>query len=86
MAQAPDADKYKQALGMLSLGNAVPFAGPLTIDSKIKEFLFCAGEVADKCTPIPPEGFQFLVIAQNLLSIILVFFIGLALRNYFKIK
>jgi hypothetical protein len=86
MARAPDADKYKQALGMLSLGNAVPFVGPLTIDANIKEFLFCAGEVADKCTPIPPEGFQFWVIAQNLFSIILVFFIGLALRNYFKIK
>jgi len=26
------------------------------------------------------------VIAQNLVSIALVFFIGLALRNYFKIK
>jgi hypothetical protein len=36
--------------------------------------------------PIPPEGFQFLVIFQNLFSIICVFFIGLALRNYFKIK
>jgi hypothetical protein len=66
--------------------NAVPFVGPLTIDTKVKEFLFCAGEVADKCTPIPPEGFQFLVIAQNLFSITCVFFIGLALRNYFKIK
>jgi hypothetical protein len=86
MAKAPDADKYERALGMLALGNAVPFVGPLTIDTKIKEFLFCAGEIADKCTPIPPEGFQRLVIVQNLFSIILVFFIGLALRNYFKIK
>jgi hypothetical protein len=32
MAKAPDADKYKQALGMLALGNAVPFVGPLTIE------------------------------------------------------
>jgi len=86
MAKAPDVEKYKQALGMLALGNAVPFVGPLTIDTKIKEFLFCAGEIADKCTPIPPEGFQFLVIFQNLFSIICVFFIGLALRNYFRIK
>jgi hypothetical protein len=86
MEKAPDAERYKQALRMLALGNAVPFVGPLTIDTKIKEFLFCAGEVADKCTPIPPEGFQFVVIFQNLFSIACVFFIGLALRNYFKIK
>ena len=41
MAKATDVDKYKQALRMLALGNAVPFVGPLTIDTKIKEFLFC---------------------------------------------
>jgi len=86
MEKAPDVEKYKQALGMLALGNAVPFVGPLTIDTKVKEFLFCANEAADKCTPIPPDGFQFLVIFQNLFSIICVFFIGLALRNYFRIK
>jgi uncharacterized protein YjbI with pentapeptide repeats len=86
MAKAPDVDKYKRAVGMLALGNAVPFVGPLTIDAKIKEFLFCPDNAASCLPPIPPEGFQFLVIAQNVLSIILVFFIGLALRNYFKIK
>jgi hypothetical protein len=57
-----------------------------TIDIKIKEFLFCPNNAASCLPPIPPEGFQFLVIFQNLLSIILVFFIGLALRNYFRIK
>jgi hypothetical protein len=71
---------------MLALGNAVPFVGPLTIDGEIKKFLFCAGDVSAKCLPIPPEGYQWLVLSQNLVSIILVFFIGLALRNYFKIK
>jgi len=86
MANAPNVDKYEQALGMLALGNAVPFVGPLTIDAKIKEFLFCPNNDASCLPPIPPEGFQFLVIFQNLFSIICVFFIGLALRNYFKIK
>jgi hypothetical protein len=86
MAQAPDVDKYKQAVGMLALGNAVPFVGPLTIDSEIKKLLFCPSG-ADYCLPpIPPEGFQLLVIFQNLFSITCVFFIGLALRNYFRIK
>jgi hypothetical protein len=86
MAKAPDVDKYKRAVGMLALGNAVPFVGPLTIDAKINEFLFCPDNAASCLPPIPPEGFQFLVIAQNLISIVLVFFIALALRNYFKIK
>jgi hypothetical protein len=82
----PLGDQYERALGMLALGNAVPFVGPLTIDSKIKEFLFCPNNAASCLPSIPPEWFQFLVITQNVLSIILVFFIGLALRNYFKIK
>lgn len=80
-----DAAKYARAEWMVSLGNAVPFVGPLTIDGEIKKFLFCPGHEVN-CLPIPPEGFQLLVLGQNLLSIILVFFIGLALRNYFKIK
>jgi hypothetical protein len=86
MAKATDVDRYKQALGMLALGNAVPFVGPLTIDSNVKEYLFCPNKAASCLPPIPPEGFQFLVIFQNLFSIICVFFIGLALRNYFRIK
>jgi uncharacterized protein YjbI with pentapeptide repeats len=85
MAKAPDIDKYKQAVRMLALGNTVPFVGPLTIDGEIKKFLFCP-DCADKISAFPPEGYQLLVLSQNLLSIILVFFIGLALRNYFKIK
>jgi len=35
----PLGDKYDHAVRMLALGNAVPFVGPLTIDTKIKEFL-----------------------------------------------
>jgi hypothetical protein len=78
------AAKYAHALWMVALGNTVPFVGPLTVDAEIKRLLFCTG--FGNCTPIPPECFQLLVIVQNVLSIILVFFIGLALRNYFKIK
>jgi hypothetical protein len=79
-----DADKYEQAVQMVARANAVPFVGPLTIDGEIKKFLFCLND--KDCRPIPPEGYQWLVLGQSLLSIILVFFIGLALRNYFKIK
>jgi hypothetical protein len=85
MAKAPDIEKYKQAVRTLSLGNTVPFVGPLTIDSKVKEFLFCPCRNCPD-TLIPPEGYQWLVLGQNLFSITCVFFIGLALRNYFRIK
>ncbi len=86
MAKAPDIEKYKQVVRMLALGNTVPFVGPLTIDTKIKEFLFCPANAASCLPPIPPEGFQWLVLGQNIFSITCVFFIGLALRNYFRIK
>jgi hypothetical protein len=61
----PLSDQYDHAVGMLALGNTVPFVGPLTIDSDIKKFLFCP---SGSCPSplIPPEGFQFLVIFQNL--------------------
>jgi hypothetical protein len=78
------ADNYEQAVGMVALGNAVPFVGPLTVEGEVKKFLFCAGD--PNCLPIPPEGYQLLVVGQNLFSITCVFFIGLALRNYFRIK
>jgi hypothetical protein len=71
-----NADRYNHAVGILALGNAVPFVGPLTIDAEIKKFLFCPG--SGNCLPIPPEGYQLLVLGQNLVSITLVFFIGLA--------
>ena len=74
-----DAAKYAHAVCMVAVGNAVPFVGPLTIDAEIKKFLFCPG--FGPCLPISPEGFQFLVIAQNIFSITCVFFIGLALRT-----
>ena len=79
-----NAEKYNHAIRMLAFGNAVPFVGPLTIDADLKHFLFCPG--FGHCLPIPPEGFQFWVVVQNVVSIVLVFFIGLALRNYFRIK
>jgi hypothetical protein len=86
MATAPGTDRYKQAVWMLALGNTVPFVGPLTIDADIKKLLFCPNNAASCLPPLPPEGYQLLVLSQNLVSIVLVFFIGLALRNYFRIK
>ena len=64
VAKAPDIEKYKQAVRMLALGNTVPFIGPLTIDSKVKEFLFCPCRNCPD-TLIPPHGYQWLVVGQN---------------------
>jgi hypothetical protein len=58
MAKAPDIGKYKRAVYMLALGNTVPFIGPLTIDGKVKEFLFCPSGNADCLPTIPPEGYS----------------------------
>jgi hypothetical protein len=69
---------------MVARANAVPFVGPLAIDAEIKKILFCPG--FGECRPIPPKSYQWLATFQNVVSIILFFFIGLALRNYFKIK
>jgi hypothetical protein len=52
MAKAPDIEKYKQAVRMLALGNTVPFVGPLTIDSKVKEFLFAPAAI------VPTHSFR----------------------------
>lgn len=82
--QAGQIPQYHDTIHMLALGHAVPFVGAFTVDSDIKKFLLCGN--AKHCTLIPPPCYQGLVITQNLISILLVFFAGLALRNYFKIK
>ena len=79
-------DYYDRAVWMLALGNAVPFIGHLSIDAGIKKSLYCPDDVCGERAPIPPLGIQVLVIMQNVVSIALIFFIGLALRNYFRIK
>jgi uncharacterized protein YjbI with pentapeptide repeats len=79
-------DYYDQAVWILALGNAVPFVGHLSIDAGIKKSLYCPDDVCGERAPIPPLGVQVLVIVQNVVSIALIFFFGLALRNYFKIK
>jgi hypothetical protein len=84
-----DAGQYEQAVQTVAFANAVPFAGSLAVDVEMKKVLFCKPEDLKNsvnCHPVPTESYQWAVIGQNLFSIILVFFIGLALRNYFKIK
>ena len=70
-------DYYDQAVWMLALGNAVPFAGHLSIDAGIKKSLYCPSNVCGEHSAIPPLGVQVLVIVQNVVSITLIFFSAL---------
>jgi hypothetical protein len=58
-AGTPDAAKYAYAVGMLALGNAVPFVGPLTIDSEVKNFFFAReAAVLIACHPFRRKAFN----------------------------
>jgi hypothetical protein len=38
------------------------------------------------CVPVPTTRFQLLALAQSVFSALLVFFVALALRNFFKLR
>jgi hypothetical protein len=81
-----NAVQYEAAERMLAFSNAVPFISSGIFDTELKKFLFCAGDISEACTPLRPVLFQLLVMVQGVVSIVFFFFIGLALRNYFKIR
>jgi len=86
---------FKNAVRAYAIANAVPFVGSLTLEKEVKTTLLCGGR-ADLavpggtfvCTPVPPPSlpFQLITIGQSIFSAICVFFAGLALRNYFKLR
>ncbi|HEX5845058.1 MAG TPA: hypothetical protein VFY53_01935 [Rhodoplanes sp.] len=39
-----------------------------------------------QCVPVPGRRFQLLALGQSIFSVLCLFFIALALRNYFKLK
>ncbi len=82
--------QFYAATRQLAISNTIPFVGPLSIDGEVKKFLLCgappASEAAKACAPIAPWRYQLTLIGQNVLSALLLFFFGLALRNYFKVK
>ncbi len=73
------------AVWAFSVANAVPFVGALTLEKEVKVALLCGGPPT--CAPMPPPlGFQLVTLGQSIFSAICVFFIGLALRNFFKLR
>jgi hypothetical protein len=86
--------KLQRAIWAFAIANAVPFVGALTLEKEVKGILLCAGappgssiaveESTSTC--IPTVAFQLLTLGQSIISALLVFFIALALRNFFKLR
>jgi hypothetical protein len=86
---------FKNAARAYAIANAVPFVGSLTLEKDVKTIVLCGGRAeipvpggVSVCASVPPPSlaFQLLTIGQSIFSAICVFFAGLALRNYFKLK
>jgi hypothetical protein len=89
-------EEFKRAVTAFTVANAVPFVGALTLEKDVKAALLCDDRPTDKteaergnvpvCVAVPSLGFQILVVGQSIVSAVLLFFTGLALRNYFKLR
>jgi hypothetical protein len=98
LLSAPDAaaqPAFGRAVWAFTIANAVPFVGALTLDKDVKEVLLCTGVPRDNsraaetgartCNSVPTVAFQLVALGQSILSALLVFFLALALRNFFKL-
>jgi hypothetical protein len=73
-----------------------PSHGALTLERDVKLTLLCGDRPIDAqhaqasgqplCVPIPGRRFQLLALFQSIFSALCIFFAGLALRNYFKLR
>ena len=94
----PPSDKrghFDDALTAFTIAGALPFVGTLTLEKEVKLTVLCGGRPLDRaharrdeeiCTPVPGPRFQLLALGQSIFSGLCIFFAGLALRNYFKLK
>lgn len=86
---------FDNAVWAFAISNAVPFVGALTLERDVKLTLLCSDRPIDAqhaknnepvCVPIPGRRFQLLALGQSIFSALCIFFAGLALRNYFKLR
>jgi hypothetical protein len=77
---------FVRATRAFAIANAVPFVGALTLDKEIRERVLCRDQPTPPCVPIPWVRFQALALLQTIFSALCVFFIALALRNYFRMR
>jgi hypothetical protein len=89
-------DDFGRAVWAFAISNAVPFVGALTLERDVKLTMVCGDRPIDEmtsrqkyvpqCVPLPGRSFQLLVLSQSIFSAVCVFFIALALRNYFRVR
>jgi uncharacterized protein YjbI with pentapeptide repeats len=89
-------EDFRRAGWAFAISSAVPFVGALTLERDVKLTLLCGDRPIDattaqrqnalQCLPVPGRRFQLLVILQSIFSAMCVFFIALAMRNYFKLN
>ena len=88
--------RFIRSARAFAIANALPFVGALTLDKEVKEILICSGSSSGEkgtsekglglCTPIPSLSFQFVALFQSIFSALCIFFVVLALRNFFKLR
>jgi uncharacterized protein YjbI with pentapeptide repeats len=87
-------DDFRRAALAFAISNALPFVGALALERDVKLTLICGDRSFDaekarlNNTPmcVPEPGYQVLAILQSIFSALCIFFAGLALRNYFKLR
>jgi hypothetical protein len=88
------AKDFEGAAKAYAIANSLPFVGALTLEKDVKMILLCAGRQTQYttvygppiCSPLPSPRFQLVTVFQSIFSAICIFFAGLALRNYFKLR
>jgi uncharacterized protein YjbI with pentapeptide repeats len=92
-AAVSDDSKLGNAIRALAIANAIPLVGALGLEKEVKATVLCADTRNDlhsnrtePCSFIPRPMLQLAMLAQSIFSGLCLFLIGLALRNYFRLK
>ena len=81
-----DREEFRRAIWAFSIANAVPFVGALSLEQGVKLQLFCEDKPRPCPVVAPGTWFQVVALGQSIFSALCIFFTGLALRNYFKLR
>jgi hypothetical protein len=77
---------FRNAIWAFTIANAVPFVGALSLEKELKDTILCAASSLPACDRVPKTAFQLLALGQSITSGLLIFFVALALRNFFKLR
>jgi uncharacterized protein YjbI with pentapeptide repeats len=79
-------EEFRRAVWAFSIASAVPFVGALSLEQGVKLQLFCQDRPRPCPAVAPGTSFQVVALGQSIFSALCIFFAGLALRNYFKLR